>query len=186
MVNLEEEAQKMGLQINEDKTKLMTWTEKEYDRLGELRVNTNTGKTYRFKEVETFTYLGTEFYRKPDMTREIQSRIMAGNRSIYAVRNIMNRNSSRGLKLRVYKTIIRPIVIFASETWTLGINTQKMLKIWERKVLRKIYGGKKTEDGWERRTNNELAELYHEPNIVAIVKGQHVDYMRIYKKQSTV
>ena len=174
MVNLEEEAQKMGLQINEDKTKLMTWTEKEYDSLGELRVNTNTGKTYRFKEVETFTYLGTEFYRKPDMTREIQSRIMAGNRSIYAFRNIMNRNSSRGLKLRVYKTIIRPIVIFASETWTLGINTQKMLKIWERKVLRKIYGGKKTEDGWERRTNNELAELYHEPNIVAIVKGQRL------------
>jgi len=47
---------------------------------------------------------------------------------------------SRTTKTRMYKTIIRPVVLYGSEAWCLTANDKKKLRIWQRKVLRKIFG----------------------------------------------
>lgn len=178
IIRLEEAAQKMGLQINEDKTKMMTWSDRDFNKSRSLKITTRKGKVYNFEEVEHYTYLGTEFYRGPNITEEIQARLMKGNRCIQGLRRMLHSKTiSRSLKLKIYKTIIRPIVVYGSEVWTLGIKEQTMLGVWERKILRKIYGGKRSAGGWERRTNKEIQELYREPDVVAVVKGQRLRWM---------
>ncbi|XP_050509456.1 uncharacterized protein LOC126886518 [Diabrotica virgifera virgifera] len=54
---------------------------------------------------------------------------------------------------------------------------QVMLKVWERKVLRKIFGGKIWNGMWIRRPNVELERMYGEPNIVGIVKSQRLRWL---------
>lgn len=51
------------------------------------------------------------------------------------------------------------------ENWILNKSIENMLEIWEQKILRKIYGGKKENETWRRRTNKEIIELYKQPTI---------------------
>jgi len=65
----------------------------------------------------------------------------AGNRSYYSVLPLLRSKAiSRTTKIRLYTTIIRPVVQYGSEAWCLTANDEKNLRIWERKVLRKIFG----------------------------------------------
>jgi hypothetical protein len=61
-------------------------------------------------------------------------------------------------KLKLYKTVIRPVVIYASETWVLKEAMVQKLMIFGRKFLRRIFGPTKEKDGtWRIKTNEELA-----------------------------
>jgi hypothetical protein len=65
----------------------------------------------------------------------------------------------RKIKLTIYTTIIRPFLLYGSETWTLTKTDKNKLRIFENKVLRKIYGP--VYDGyWCRRYNTELHKLF--------------------------
>ncbi|KAJ8918308.1 hypothetical protein NQ315_014178 [Exocentrus adspersus] len=151
--------EKRGLRINEKETKYMEWTEEEYQEGRFLKVETNTRRKYEFEEVEQFTYLRSIFSRKPNIGEEIEARIMAGNKCVAGLRRTLrNKNISRQTKFRQDKTVIRPIVTYASETWALNKTDQIKLEVWDRKILRKIFGGKRTEEGWIRRTNEETTD----------------------------
>lgn len=175
---LEERAKKVGLIINETKTKFMSWTDEEFKKDQYFKITTDGGKIYKLEEVAEYTYLGTIFGRRPGSQGEIHNRILAGNRCIYALNNILkSKVVSRKAKVRMYKTVIRPIIIYGSEVWTLTKAEEKRLAIWERKVLRRIYGGRKEGEIWVRRTNQELQDLYSEPNIVGVIKGQRMRWL---------
>jgi hypothetical protein len=67
----------------------------------------------------------------------------------------------------VYKTIIRPAVTYGSETWVMNITHEEKLKIFERKILRSIYGPvQDSNNEWRVRTNQEIEALIKEENIV--------------------
>ena len=67
---------------------------------------------------------------------------------------------SKKLKMKFYWSIIRPIVTYACETWVLKETTENKLMVFERKVLRKIFGPTKERDGtWQIKTNDELDKL---------------------------
>jgi hypothetical protein len=66
----------------------------------------------------------------------------------------------------MHKTTIRPVVLCGSETWCLTANDEKILCIWERKVLRKIFGPICVAGYWSSRTNEEVRQLYGEMDIV--------------------
>jgi len=66
----------------------------------------------------------------------------------------------------MYKTIIRPVVPYGSEALCLTANDEKILRIWERKVLRKIFGPICVAGYWRSRTNEEVRKLYGELSIV--------------------
>ena len=179
IVQLEQAAQPIGLNINEQKTKYMKWSNNKFEK-GEIRVQTASGNTYNFEKVDTFKYLGTNIYRKPEMKREIQHRLIQGNRVIFELKSILNDEKiSKNLKTQIYKSIIRPIVTFGSEIWTiLGTTEKNLLGVWERKMLRKIYGGEKQVNGTsKRRSDRELMELFEEPSIIAIVKRQRLRWL---------
>lgn len=63
-----------------------------------------------------------------------------------------------------------------SEVWSLGKEEQGMLGVQERKMLRKVYGRKKVNEGWER-TNQELYELFNKVHIVGVIKAQRISWV---------
>jgi hypothetical protein len=81
----------------------------------------------KYEKVESFKYLGAMITSLNDIETEIKSKIAVGNKRYYALGTILKRRStSQSIKIRLYKTIIRPVVTYGAETW---IVTSKMEKI---------------------------------------------------------
>ena len=72
---------------------------------------------------------------------------------------LRNKNLKRQTKKQVYKTVIRPTVLYACETWDLTKEWKQRLEIWERKILRKLYGGSKEQEQWITKINKEVEEV---------------------------
>jgi hypothetical protein len=68
-------------------------------------------------------------------------------------------------KIRLYRTVIRPVLWYASESWTLTKKSELALDAFERKVLRRILGPMKENDAWRIRYNNELYKQFDEPSL---------------------
>jgi len=84
-------------------------------------------------------------------------RIQVGNRA-YAANHHMLKSKivKRSAKMKIYKMLIRPVVTYGSETWTFTKSDGNLLRIFERKILRKIYGPIQEGDIWRIRNNEEL------------------------------
>jgi hypothetical protein len=70
----------------------------------------------------------------------------------------------------MYKVLIRPELTYASETWTVSKTNERRLSLFERKVLRCIFGAKQEKGAWRKRYNYELYEMFNESNIVNYIK----------------
>jgi hypothetical protein len=84
----------------------------------------------------------------------------------------------------MYRTIIRPVVTYGSETWCLTANDEISLRTWERKVLRKIYGPVYDNGIWRIKTNKELMALYQELDIVAEIKKARLRWLGHVERMS--
>jgi hypothetical protein len=79
--------------------------------------------------------------------------------------------SYKKLKIKIYKTVILPVVLYGCEAWFLTLGEEHRLRVFENRVLRKIFGPKREEDGsWRKLRNDELHNLYSSPNIVRVIK----------------
>ena len=91
---------------------------------------------YTFQIVHEFKYQGTIITDENDINKEIRSRILQANRCYYALKNQFKSHIlNLDVKFKIYKTILRPILIYGSECWTLSRNNGERLKIFERKIL---------------------------------------------------
>jgi hypothetical protein len=54
---------------------------------------------------------------------------------------------SKNLKIKIYKTVILPVVLYGCETWSLTLGEEHRLRVFENRVLRRIFGPKREEDG---------------------------------------
>ena len=68
-------------------------------------------------------------------------------------------------------------MIYGAETWTVTSKTEKMLKTWERKILRKIYGPTKKNGQWRIKTNAELITKYKSQDIVTVIKIRRLEWL---------
>jgi len=75
---------------------------------------------------------------------------------------------SKNLKIKIYRTIILPVVLYGCETWSLTLKEERRLRVFENRVLRKIFGPKRDEvtGEWKKLHNEEHDDLYCSPNIV--------------------
>jgi hypothetical protein len=83
------------------------------------------------------------------------------------------------LKIKIYRTVIFPVVLYGCETWSLTLREEHRLRVFENRVLRKIYGPKREEDGsWRKFHNDELHNLYSSPNTVKVIKSRRMRWAR--------
>jgi hypothetical protein len=78
------------------------------------------------------------------------------------------------LKIKKYRTIILPVVLYGCETWSLTLREERRLRVFENRVLRRIFGPRRNEVTGERRKqhNKELNDLYFSPIIVRVIKSR--------------
>jgi hypothetical protein len=83
---------------------------------------------------------------------------------------------SRNIKVKIYKTIILPVVLYACETWSLTLKEEHRLRVSENRVLRRIFGPKRDEvtGEWGKLHNKELHILYSSPNINRQIKSRRM------------
>src|SRR5215469_11483689 len=133
--NIESKARERCLLINENKTKYM-----EVKRTVVNGNHLQCGK-YKFEHVKEVSYLDSQLNQTNSTNCEIQARIISGNRCYYSCgAQMKSRALNRSLKIKIYKTLIRPVVTYRCEAWTLTSQNEQQLRIFERKMLRKIFG----------------------------------------------
>jgi hypothetical protein len=84
-----------------------------------------------------------------DIHDEIKSRLNSGNACYYSAQNLLSSCFiSKNLKIKIYKTLILPVVLYGCETWSLTLREEEhRLRVFENRVLRRIFGPKREEDG---------------------------------------
>jgi len=83
---------------------------------------------------------------------------------------------SKNLKIKIYRTIILPVVLYGCETWSLTLREERRLRVFENRVLRRVFVSKrdKVREEWRKLYNEELRDLYSLPNIVRVVKSRRM------------
>jgi hypothetical protein len=90
---------------------------------------------------------------------------------------LSSRLLSKNLKIKIYKTVIFPIVLYGCEIWSLTLGEEHRLRVFENRVLRKIFGPKKEGDGsWRKLHNDELHSMYSSSNIVRVNKTRRMGW----------
>ncbi|XP_055385015.1 uncharacterized protein LOC129614453 [Condylostylus longicornis] len=169
---LKAEVIKVGMHINETKTKYLKLSRNERRRQPEnIKID-----ELEIQGIEKFKYLGVLLCNDNSMRNCIQERLQAGNRCYYAHKKLMKSNLlSRKTKYNVYKTLIRPVITYGCETWSLTSNDENYLLRFERKILRQIYGPiRLSNNEYRRRFNDELYALTQNEDIVKFIKSQRL------------
>jgi hypothetical protein len=83
---------------------------------------------------------------------------------------------SKNIKIRIYKTIILPVVLYSSETWSLLLWEEHTARVFANRVLRRILGPKRDEvtGGWKKLHNEDFCDLYSSPSITGMVKSRRM------------
>jgi hypothetical protein len=89
---------------------------------------------------------------------------------------LSSRLLSKNLKIRIYKTIILPVVLYGCETWSLALREERRLRVFENRVLRRIFESKRYEvmGDWRKVHNKELHAMYSSPSIIRIIKSRRM------------
>ena len=92
---------------------------------------------------------------------------------------LTSRLLSKNLKIKIYRNIILPLVLYGSETWSLTAWEERKLRVFEDMVLRRIFGPRRDEVTEQRRRlhNEELNGLYSSLNIVRVIKSRRMRWV---------
>jgi hypothetical protein len=131
-------AEKVGLRINEEKTEYMVVSWRNRNLVQEELIEM---EEYKFRRVDQFKYLGSIITQDNDIKTEISMRLQSANKCFFGLSKIFrSRAISKNLKVRMYLTLLMPIVLYGAETWPLRKTEEQRMAVFERKILRKIYG----------------------------------------------
>jgi hypothetical protein len=165
-----EASRDVGLEINTEKTKCMIMS--RHPKSGQnqnIRIANES-----FANVTKFKYLGTTLTNQNGIHDEIKSRLNSGNACYYSVQTLLSSHliSKKKLNIKICKTVIFSVVLYGCETWSLNMRDDHRLRVFESRVLRRIFGPKRDENGsWKKLHNDELHSLYSSPNIVRVIKS---------------
>ena len=122
----------IGLEVNADKTKYMVMSRDQ---------NAGQRHSRSFERVEEFIYVGATLTNQNSIQEEIKSSLKSGNACYHSVKNLLCSSLlSKNLKVKIHITIILPVVMYGCETWSLTMREERRLRVFENRVLRRIFG----------------------------------------------
>jgi sorting nexin-29 len=167
-----EASRDIGLEINAEKTKYIIMS---------LHPNSGQNQNIRianesFENVSKVRYLWMTLKNQNDIHDEIKSRLNSRNGCYYSVQNLLSSHlTSKNLQIKIYRTVILPVVLYGCETWSLTLREAHRLRVFEKRALRRIFGPKREEDkSWRKLHNDELHNLYSSPNIIRVIKSRRI------------
>ena len=109
-------SKEIGIEVNADKTMYMVMSrEQTAGRSHSMRIDNRS-----FERMEEFKYLGTTLTNQNSIQKEIKSRLKSGNACFHSVQNLLSSSLlSKNIKIKIYRTIILPVVLYGCETWSL-------------------------------------------------------------------
>ena len=123
-----------------------------------------------FERAERFKYLEITLSNQNYIQEEIKSRLKSGNISYNSVKissssNLLTKKKNR--KIKIYRTIILPVVLYGCETWSLTLREERRLRAFENTVLRRIFGYNwdNVTREWRKLHKEELNDLYSPLNF---------------------
>jgi hypothetical protein len=127
----------------------------------------------------TLLYTGETLTNRISIHEETTSRLRPGNACYDSVQSVLSSTlQSKNLKIKVYKTIILPVVLYWCETLSLTLREECRLSVFENRVLRRIFGPKRVGVTGERKKlfNKALYVLYSSPNIIRLMKSRRLSW----------
>jgi hypothetical protein len=111
-----------------------------------------------YDEMSKFKYVGTILTNWNDIHDEIKSGLNSGNACYHSLQNLSS-----------------SCLLYGCETWSLTSREEHRLRVFENRVLRRIFGPKREADGsWRKLHNDELHSLYSSPNIGRVIKSKRM------------
>jgi hypothetical protein len=142
-------SKEIGLEVNAEKTKYVVMPrDQNTGQNGNIQIGNKS-----FETVEQFKYMGITLMDQNSIHEEIKSRVKSGNAWYHSVQNLLFSSLlSRSVKIKIYITIILPVVLYDCGSWSLTLREECRLRVFENWVLRRIIGPKRDEVTWECRT----------------------------------
>ena len=126
-----DEARRVGLRINIDKTKLMKINVRNQEKI------TIGGRD--IEEVDEFTYLGAIVCKEGGGMKDLRNRLSKARGAFVRLKRIWSSNNIyRRTKLRLYRTLVVPVLLYGCETWKLNKGDDKTIDVFNNRCLRRI------------------------------------------------
>jgi hypothetical protein len=159
----------VGLEVNVEETKYMLVSrDQNADQNQDIKIGNRS-----FENVSQFKYLEMTVTDQNLIQDEIKRRLNSGNACYHTVQNPLSSHLlSENVKVRIQKTIILLVVLYGCDTWSLTVREGHKLRVFENRVLRRIFGPKRdgVTVGWRKLHNEELHNLFSLPSIIRIIK----------------
>jgi hypothetical protein len=107
----------------------------------------------------------------------MKSRLKSGDACYHSAQNLLSADLlSKNTKIKIYRTVILPVVLYGCETWSLTLRAVHRLRMVENRVLRRMCGPKEDEVGgeWRRLHCEELCDLYSSPNTIWVISSRRM------------
>jgi hypothetical protein len=148
-------SKEVGLEVNAEKTKYMLLSHlQNAGQNHDIKIDNRS-----FENVTQLKYLGTTVTNTNLIQEEIKRRLNFSNACCYSVQNLSSlRLLSKNIKIRIYKSMILPVVLYGCEIWSLTVRQEHRLRVFENKVLSGIFGLTRNEvmRGWRKLHNGSF------------------------------